>query len=152
MQAMLAAHLARLKTGDYCAVLQYVEELNNYESLLQQIRLAIRDEKKVATTTGYGPRYLHATGQLHKGGPDTGVFLQLTSEDINDFEVPGEKFTFGVLKQAQALGDFEALVKRHRRAVRIDLGRDVEKGLRRLLAVVKDAVAQSAAAVVGASK
>ena len=91
-------------------------------------------------------RFLHSTGQLHKGGPDTCVFLQLTSEDINDIDfVPGEKFTFGILKQAQALGDFEAWANRHRRAIRIDLGRDVEKGLRRLLALVKESVAQPSA-------
>ena len=138
--------LSRIKPGDYFAVTQYIEELNNYEGLLQQIRIAVRDEKKVATTSGYGPRFLHSTGQLHKGGPDTGVFLQITSEDINDIEIPGEKFTFGVLKQAQALGDFESLVARGRRAIRVDLGRDVEKGLRRLLVLIKEAVSQAAAA------
>jgi len=145
LQAMLMTHLARLNPGDYFAIAQFIEELNNYESLLQEMRLAVRDEKKVATTTGYGPRFLHSTGQMHKGGPDCCVFLQLTSEDINDIDVPGEKFTFSVLKQAQALGDFEAWAKHHRRAIRIDLGRDVEKGLRRLLALMKEAVAQPAA-------
>jgi len=149
LPAMLATHLARLNPGDYFAITPYIEELNNYASLVQEIRLAVRDEKKVATTVGYGPRFLHSTGQMHKGGPDSCVFLQLTAEDINDFEVPAEKFTFGVLKQAQALGDFEALANRHRRAIRIDLGRDVEKGLRRVLALVKEALAQSLAASVG---
>ena len=143
---ILSAHLARIKPGDYFAITQYIEELNNYEALLQQIRIAVRDEKKVATTSGYGPRFLHSTGQLHRGGPDSGVFLQITSEDINDMDIPGEKFTFGVLKQAQALGDFESLATRNRRAVRVDLGRDVEKGLRRLLAVVKEAVSSASAA------
>jgi transaldolase / glucose-6-phosphate isomerase len=146
MQEIVTAHLSRIKPGDYLAVTQYIEELNNYESLLQQVRIAVRDEKKVATTSGYGPRFLHSTGQLHKGGPDTGVFLQITSEDINDIEIPGEKFTFGVLKQAQALGDFESLAARGRRAIRVDLGRDVEKGLRRLLALIKEAVSQASAA------
>ena len=112
MQQIIAAHLSRIKPGDYFALTQYIEELNNYEGLLQQIRIAVRDEKKVATTSGYGPRFLHSTGQLHKGGPDSGVFVQITSEDINDIEIPGEKFTFGVLKQAQALGDFESLAAR----------------------------------------
>ncbi|MGA3317380.1 MAG: bifunctional transaldolase/phosoglucose isomerase [Candidatus Korobacteraceae bacterium] len=149
MQEIVTAHLSRIKPGDYCAVTQYIEELNNYEGLLQQVRIAVRDEKKVATTSGYGPRFLHSTGQLHKGGPDTGVFLQLTSEDINDIEIPGEKFTFGVLKQAQALGDFESLAARGRRAIRVDLGRDVEKGLRRLLALIKEAVSQTTAAEAG---
>ena len=146
LQAMLTTHLARLGAGDYLAITQFIEELNNYESLLQEIRVAVRDHKKVATATGYSPRFSHSTGQLHKGGPDSCVFLQLTSEDINDIEVPGEKFSFSILKQAQALGDFESLTKHHRRAIRIDLGRDIEKGLRRLLALVKESVAQPAAA------
>ena len=149
MQEIFTAHLSRIKPGDYFAVTQYIEELNNYEGLLQQVRIAVRDEKKVATTSGYGPRFLHSTGQLHKGGPDTGVFLQITSEDINDIEIPGEKFTFGVLKQAQALGDFESLAARGRRAIRVDLGRDVEKGLRRLLVLIKEAVSQADAAEAG---
>lgn len=146
MQEIITAHLSRLAPGDYFAVTQYIEELNNYEGLLQQVRIAVRDEKKVATTSGYGPRFLHSTGQLHKGGPDTGVFLQITSEDINDIEIPGEKFTFAVLKQAQGLGDFESLMARGRRAVRVDLGRDVEKGLRRLLVLIKEGVSQAPAA------
>jgi glucose-6-phosphate isomerase len=148
LQAMLRTHLARLNPGDYFAIAQFIEELKNFDSLVQEIRLVVRDDKKIATTTGYGPRFLHSTGQLHKGGPDTCLFLQLTSEDINDIDVPGEKFSFGVLKQAQALGDFEAWANHHRRAIRIDLGRDVEKGLRRLLALVKESVAQPAAATV----
>jgi len=146
LQAMLTTHLARLEADDYLAITQFIEELNNYESLLQEIRVAVRDHKRVATATGYSPRFSHSTGQLHKGGPDSCVFLQLTSEDINDIEVPGEKFSFSILKQAQALGDFESLTKHHRRAIRIDLGRDIEKGLRRLLALVKESLAQPAAA------
>ncbi len=149
MQQIIAAHLSRIKPGDYFALTQYIEELSNYEGLLQQVRIAVRDEKKVATTSGYGPRFLHSTGQLHKGGPDSGVFVQITSEDINDIEIPGEKFTFGVLKQAQALGDFESLAAKGRRAIRVDLGRDVEKGLRRLLALIKEAVSQATAAEAG---
>ncbi|MGO9517545.1 MAG: bifunctional transaldolase/phosoglucose isomerase [Candidatus Korobacteraceae bacterium] len=140
LQEIVAAHIARVQPGDYFALTSYIEELNNYEVLLREIRVVVRDEKKVATTCGYGPRFLHSTGQLHKGGPDTGVLIQITSGDINDIDIPGEKFTFGVLKQAQALGDFESLVSRHRRAIRIDLGADVEKGLRRLLGLVKAAV------------
>jgi transaldolase / glucose-6-phosphate isomerase len=147
---IVAAHIARLNSGDYFAITQCIEELNNYEALLREIRVAVRDEKKVATTSGYAPRFLHSTGQLHKGGPDTGVFIQLTSDDINDIEIPGEKFSFAALKQAQALGDFESLASRHRRAIRIDLGGDVEKGLRRLLALIKSAVSSpSAMAVAG---
>jgi transaldolase / glucose-6-phosphate isomerase len=149
---IIAAHVARVQPGDYLAIAQYIEALNNYEGLLQEIRVVIRDEKKVATTTGYGPRFLHSTGQLHKGGPESGVFIQLTSDDINDIDIPGEKFTFGVLKQAEALGDFESLASRHRRAIRVDLGGDVEKGLRRLLALVKAAVSPAAAVEVAARR
>jgi len=145
LQDIVAAHLARLNPGDYFAITQYIEELKNYESLLQEIRVAVRDEKRVATTSGYGPRFLHSTGQLHKGGPECGLFIQLTSDDINDIDIPGEKFTFGTLKQAQALGDYEALASRHRRAIRIALGGDVEKGLRRLLALIRSAVLHTAA-------
>lgn len=152
LQSMLSAHLARLNPGDYLAIAQFIEELKNFDSLVQEIRLVVRDHKKVATTTGYGPRFLHSTGQLHKGGPDTGLFLQLISEDINDIDVPSEKFSFGILKQAQALGDFEAWANHHRRAIRIDLGRDVEKGLRRLLALVKESVAQPTAAAAAVNK
>ena len=152
LQAMLTTHLARLNPDDYFAITAFIEDLKNYELLLEELRLAVRDEKRVATTTGYGPRFLHSTGQLHKGGPDSGVFLQLTSEDINDIDVPGEKFSFSILKQAQALGDFEALAKHHRRAIRVDLGRDVEKGLRRLLTLVKEALPQPAIAAAAVNK
>jgi transaldolase/glucose-6-phosphate isomerase len=147
---IVRTHLERIQPGNYFALNQYIEDLQNYDALLQQIRTVVRDEKHVATTSGYGPRFLHSTGQLHKGGPDTGVFLQITSDDINEIEITGEKFTFGTLKQAQALGDFESLASRHRRAIRVDLGRDVEKGLRRLLALVKAAMVQPAE--VGADK
>ncbi len=152
LQEIIAAHISRARPGDYFAFTQFIEELNNYESLLQEIRAAIRDEKKVATTSGYGPRFLHSTGQLHKGGPESCVFIQITSDDINDIDIPGEKFTFGVLKQAQALGDFESLSSRHRPAIRIDLGGDVEKGLRRLLALVKGAVSPAAVLEVAARR
>ena len=95
-------------------------------------RLRVRDAKKVATTLGYGPRFLHSTGQLHKGGPNSGVFLQITSDDSADLAIPGEPYTFGVLKAAQALGDFACLGKRDRRAMRVHLGADVTQGLEKL--------------------
>jgi transaldolase/glucose-6-phosphate isomerase len=152
LQEIIRAHIERTRPGDYFAFLQYIEDLHNYDLLIQQMRVAIRDERRVATTSGYGPRFLHSAGQLHKGGPDTGIFLQITSDDINDIEIPGEKFTFGVLKQAQAIGDFESLANRHRRIIRVDLGRDVEKGLRRLLSLFKDAVRETAAVEAGAHK
>jgi len=95
---------------------------------LNAIRLAIRDKYRVATTVGYGPRYLHSTGQLHKGGPNTGVFLQIVGDDPKDIPIPGERLTFGVLKQAQALGDFQALRNHGRRVLRVQL-HDVAQGL-----------------------
>jgi len=124
------------------AITQYFEEKPEYDALLQELRIAIRDNFRVATTTGYGPRFLHSTGQLHKGGADNGVFIQLTAADANDVELPGEKFTFGVLAQAQALGDFESLSSRNRRAIRVDLGRDIKAGLVRVLAATRKAAQQ----------
>jgi transaldolase/glucose-6-phosphate isomerase len=135
--AALAAHLGRIQKGDYFAITQYIEETPEIEQLIQQIRTTVRDKTCVATTTGYGPRFLHSTGQLHKGGPDTGVFLQLISADAQDIPLPGEKFTFGVLKDAQALGDFESLTKRQRRAIRINLGNDIVGGLKTILSAVQ---------------
>jgi len=114
------------------AINAYVEHNEQTGKILQNIRLGIRDTKKVATTLGYGPRFLHSTGQLHKGGPNSGVFIQITSDDVKDLPIPGEPYTFGVLKAAQALGDFQCLNKRNRRAIRLHLGKDVEAGLKRL--------------------
>jgi hypothetical protein len=101
----------------------------------QELRTALRDATKCAVTIGYGPRFLHSTGQLHKGGPDTGVFFQIIANDQKDFAIPGEEYTFGILKQAQALGDFRALAKRGRRVIGIDLGDNTLAGLQRILAL-----------------
>jgi hypothetical protein len=109
------------------------------------MRVRLRDATRCATTAGYGPRFLHSTGQLHKGGPDKGVFLQLTAADGVDFPVPGEAYTFSVLKQAQALGDFRALSTHGRRAIRIDLGADALAGLRRLEELITEALPRSGA-------
>ncbi|CAN5864480.1 hypothetical protein BH18ACI4_BH18ACI4_27510 [soil metagenome] len=128
----LRAHIARVKRSDYIALLDYVEETPEIEAAIQTVRMHLRDVTRCATTTGYGPRFLHSTGQLHKGGPDTGVFIQLTAADKVDLPIPGESYTFSILKQAQALGDFRALASRGRRAIRIDLGEDVLVGLKRL--------------------
>ncbi|MCM3903544.1 MAG: hypothetical protein ND866_17710, partial [Pyrinomonadaceae bacterium] len=111
------------------------------------IRTHLRDATRCATTTGYGPRYLHSTGQLHKGGPDTGVFIQLTAPDKVDLPVPGESYTFSILKQAQALGDFRSLASRGRRAVRVDLGEDVLTGLARLRELIERAVQEGTRAI-----
>jgi len=136
----LAAHLKRISPGDYVAVNAYVAQNPANNDVLQALRMRIRNRKKVATTLGYGPRFLHSTGQLHKGGPNSGVFLQITSDDADDLKIPGEPFTFGVLKAAQALGDFQSLSKRNRRLLRVHLGKDVEAGLRRLQQAVEAAV------------
>ena len=114
----LRAHLARLGAGDYFALLGYVEMNAEHESLLQNLRMTVRDRKRVATCLGFGPRFLHSTGQAYKGGPNSGVFLQITCDDAQDLPVPGQKYTFGVVKAAQARGDFQVLADRKRRALR----------------------------------
>jgi len=133
----LRAHLARLGAGDYFAVLGYVEMNVENESLLQSLRMTVRDRKRVATCLGFGPRFLHSTGQAYKGGPNSGVFLQITCDDANDLPVPGQKYTFGVVKAAQARGDFQVLADRKRRALRVHLGSDVKTGLGKLAELVK---------------
>jgi transaldolase / glucose-6-phosphate isomerase len=139
----LRAHLATVKQGDYIALLNYIEETPAIEARLQEIRTLLRDTTKCATTTGYGPRFLHSTGQMHKGGPDTGVFFQITAKDAHDFPVPGEPYSFSILKQAQALGDFRSLVAHGRRALRVDLGADVLVGLQRLHELIAAALPAS---------
>jgi|CZLA01.1.fsa_nt_gi transaldolase/glucose-6-phosphate isomerase len=133
----LRAHFARLGTGDYFAVLGYVDMNAEHESLLQGLRMAVRDRKHVATCLGFGPRFLHSTGQAYKGGPNSGVFLQITCDDAQDLPVPGQKYTFGVVKAAQARGDFQVLADRNRRALRVHLGSDVKTGLTKLAELVK---------------
>jgi transaldolase/glucose-6-phosphate isomerase len=139
----LRAHLSRLKLGDYVALLAYIEETEATEAALQAIRTSVRDATKCAVTTGYGPRFLHSTGQLHKGGPDSGVFIQITAPDQVDFHVPEAPYTFSVLKDAQALGDFQSLLKHGRRALRIDLGEDVIAGLEALGKLLTEAAGAS---------
>jgi len=141
LEGYLKAHLARLGAGDYLALLGYVEMNEGHESQLQRIRHAIRDARHVATCLGFGPRFLHSTGQAYKGGPNSGVFLQLTCDDATDVPVPGHKYTFGVVKAAQARGDFQVLAERGRRALRVHLGADVRSGLDTLLSAVTQAVA-----------
>jgi transaldolase / glucose-6-phosphate isomerase len=144
---LLRAYLSTVKTGDYLALLNYVEETSDIEAELVKIRLTLRDATRCATTSGYGPRFLHSTGQLHKGGPPTGVFFQITANDATDFAVPGEAYTFSILKQAQALGDFHSLSKRERRAIRVDVGNDAVGGLKRLYELVRAAVPSKPEAV-----
>jgi transaldolase/glucose-6-phosphate isomerase len=135
--SILAAHLNRLCLGDYFAINAYVAMNAANQRWLSDIRHAVRDAKRVATTLGFGPRFLHSTGQLHKGGPNSGVFLQITSDDAADLPIPGMKSTFGLVKRFQAQGDFDVLATRRRRALRVHLGTDVEAGL----AMLRDRVA-----------
>ena len=136
------AHLDRLHAGDYFALLGYIPMTTGHEAALQEIRTAVRDNKKVATCLGFGPRFLHSTGQAYKGGPNSGVFLQITCDDAVDLPVPGQKYTFGVVKAAQARGDFQVLVERGRRALRVHLGADLAKGLDTLHKAVTAALKQ----------
>ena len=136
----LRAHLNRLAPGDYFAILAYLEMNDAHEAQLQVARHAVRDTKRVATCLGFGPRFLHSTGQVYKGGPNTGVFLQITCDDVIDLPVPGQKYTFGVVKAAQARGDFQVLAERNRRALRVHLGPDVRAGLASLQAAMKEAL------------
>jgi transaldolase / glucose-6-phosphate isomerase len=136
----LRAHLNRLHAGDYFAVLGYIQMNDAHESQLQSIRHAVRDKKRVATCLGFGPRFQHSTGQAYKGGPNSGVFLQITCDDAADLPVPGQKYTFGVVKAAQARGDFQVLAERNRRALRVHLGADVAAGLAKLQQVIQQAL------------
>jgi transaldolase/glucose-6-phosphate isomerase len=136
----LRAHLNRLHPGDYFAVLGYIQMNDAHESKLQAIRHAVRDKKLVATCLGFGPRFLHSTGQAYKGGPNSGVFLQITCEDAADLPVPEQKYTFGIVKAAQARGDFQVLVERDRRALRVHLPADLAGGLKKLLDAVQQAI------------
>lgn len=136
----LRAHMNRLGPGDYFALLAYIEMNEAHESALQILRHAVRDKKRVATCLGFGPRFLHSTGQAYKGGPNTGVFLQITCDDPLDLPVPGRTYTFGVVKAAQARGDFQVLTERSRRVLRVHLGPDVEVGLATLHTALQQAL------------
>ncbi len=132
----LRAHLNRIKTGDYFALLGYIQMNDAHEAKLQEIRHELRDKKHVATCLGFGPRFLHSTGQAYKGGPNSGVFLQITCDDAVDLPVPEQKYTFGIVKAAQARGDFQVLAQRDRRALRVHLGKDLKAGLASLQAAI----------------
>jgi transaldolase / glucose-6-phosphate isomerase len=136
----LKAHLNRLAKNDYFALLAYVEMNETHEHLLQSVRQQVCAARRVATCLGFGPRFLHSTGQAYKGGPNTGVFLQITCDDANDLPVPGQKYTFGIVKAAQARGDFEVLAERGRRALRVHLGKNVSAGLSQLQAAITAAL------------
>jgi glucose-6-phosphate isomerase len=135
----LKAHLGRLGAGDYFAMLGFIQMNAEHQRKLQAIRHAVRDKKHVATCLGFGPRFLHSTGQAYKGGQNSGVFLQMTCDDTLELPVPQQKYTFGVVKAAQARGDFQVLAERGRRALRVHL-HDVDAGLVRLTAAVEEAL------------
>ncbi len=140
LDGWLRKHLDRLQPGDYFALLAYVDMNDAHELELQAIRNAVRRAKSVATCLGFGPRFLHSTGQAYKGGPNSGVFVQVTSDDAEPLPIPGRKVDFGVVKSAQAAGDFQVLIDRERRALRIHLGPDVQAGLRHLRAAFERAL------------
>src|SRR5438445_10690 len=137
----LRAHFERLRRGNYATFLAYIEMSEAHEEILQAMRRMVRDGKHVATCLGFGPRFLHSTGQAYKGGPNSGVFLQITCDDAADLAVPGQKLTFGVVKAAQARGDFQVLAERQRRALRVHLGKDVAAGLETVRRSVEQALA-----------
>lgn len=140
LTSYLRSHLNRLKPGDYFALLAYIEMNPVYYECLQAIRHAIRDAKQVATCLGFGPRFLHSTGQVYKGGPNTGVFLQITNEPENDLDIPGQNYSFGVVKAAQAQGDFQVLAERNRRLLRLHLSQNTQADLELLQTAVRIAL------------
>ena len=140
LTSYLRAHLQRALPGDYVAILAYLHMSPEHEERLQTIRHLARDARRVATCLGFGPRFLHSTGQAYKGGPNTGVFLQITCDEANDAAVPGQRYTFGIVKAAQARGDFQVLAERQRRALRAHLGANVAQGLATLEAAMRQAL------------
>jgi transaldolase/glucose-6-phosphate isomerase len=136
----LRAHMNRLRPGDYFGILAYLEMNQAHTDILQMMRHAVRDRRCVATCLEFGPRFLHSTGQAYKGGPNTGLFLQITCDDVMDLPVPGRKYSFGVAKAAAARGDFSVLVERQRRVLHVHLGADVDGGLTVLRSALVTAV------------
>ena len=137
LEAMLGAHFRRAHEGDYIGLLAYLDRSPRYAKVLQGVRKTLRDRTRSATALGFGPRYLHSTGQAYKGGPNSGVFLEITAQPEQDIPVPGQRYTFGLVEAAQARGDFEVMAQRGRRILRLDLGRDVDAGLRRFAEAVE---------------
>ena len=140
LESWLKAHFSRIDAGDYVALLAYIERNADHIDTLQSARLAVRDQRHVATCAEFGPRFLHSTGQAYKGGPDSGVFLQITADDVKDLPVPGQKASFGVIKAAQARGDFGVLTERGRRALRVHLKGNLVEGLKALDKAIQQAL------------
>src|SRR5262249_7015761 len=136
----LKAHLSRIDANDYVALLAYIQREPDHIDLLQDMRLKVGERRRVATCAEFGPRFLHSTGQAYKGGPDSGVFLQITADDADNLPVPGQKASFGVVKAAAARGDFDVLTERGRRALRVHLKGDLAAGLKMLDAAITDAL------------
>jgi transaldolase/glucose-6-phosphate isomerase len=142
LEGMLAAHISLARSGNYIALLAYMEASDENEETLQTIRRRLRHATKRAVTLGYGPRYLHSTGQLHKGGPNNGVFIIITVDDSEDLDIPKQPYSFGILKQAQALGDLQALRDRKRRVVRVHISGDIQAGLEKISKAIEAAEAK----------
>jgi glucose-6-phosphate isomerase/transaldolase/glucose-6-phosphate isomerase len=141
LAGLLRAHFDQIHAGDYFAALAFLPMFPEYEAAIQGLRHKVRDAKRVATCLGFGPRFLHSTGQDYKGGPNSGVFLQITADHAVDAAIPGQKLSFGVVIDAQAAGDLAVLESRGRRALRVHLGADVAAGLKTLAAAVDQALA-----------
>jgi len=139
-RSWVKALLSRTHQGDYVALLAYIERNAEHIEALQEMRMKVRDHKHLATCAEFGPRFLHSTGQAYKGGPDSGVFLQITADDGKDLKIPGQKASFGVIKAAQARGDFDVLTERGRRALRVHLKGDIAKGLKMLDDAITEAL------------
>jgi glucose-6-phosphate isomerase len=140
LTGILRAHLNQLRAGDYFATLAFLPMFEEHEEAIQEFRHKVRDQKHVATCLGFGPRFLHSTGQDYKGGPNTGVFLQITADHATDVDIPGQKYSFGIVIDAQAAGDLAVLESRGRRALRIHLGKDIAAGLKTLSDAVSAAL------------
>jgi glucose-6-phosphate isomerase len=136
----LKAHLGQLHAGDYFATLAFLPMFPEHEAAIQVFRHKVRDSKKVATCLGFGPRFLHSTGQDYKGGPNTGVFLQITADHAIDVDIPGQRYSFGVVIDAQAAGDLAVLESRDRRALRVHLGADIAGGLKTISQAIDQAL------------
>ena len=141
LAGLLRAHFSQIHPGDYFAALAFLPMFPEHEAAIQLFRHKVRDAKRVATCLGFGPRFLHSTGQDYKGGPNTGVFLQITADHAFDVEIPGQKLSFGVVIDAQAGGDLAVLESRSRRALRVHLGSDIAAGLKTLSKAIDQALA-----------
>jgi len=140
LQSWVKAHLGRIRDGDYVALLAYIDRSPPHVAALQSMRMTIRDGRHVATCVGFGPRFLHSTGQAYKGGPDSGVFLQITAGEKEDLAVPGQKASFGTIIAAQARGDFDVLTERGRRALRLHITGNLAQGLAAITAAIRAAM------------